>query len=101
MFGEHVTTEAGTGAVHTAPGHGHEDFVLGVKYGLPVEGPVNGEGKYVTGTPLLEGLHVESATDRIIDLLKERGMLIHTEALEHSYPHCWRHKTPVIFRATA
>ncbi|MGE4658070.1 MAG: isoleucine--tRNA ligase, partial [Gammaproteobacteria bacterium] len=101
VFGEHVTTEAGTGAVHTAPGHGHEDFVLGVKYGLPVEGPVNGEGKYVTGTPLLEGLHVESATDRIIDLLKERGMLIHTEALEHSYPHCWRHKTPVIFRATA
>ena len=101
VLGEHVTTEAGTGAVHTAPGHGHEDFSLGLKYGLPAESPVNGEGKYVAGTPLVEGLHVGSATDHIVGLLKGRHALIHTETLKHSYPHCWRHKTPVIFRATA
>ena len=101
VLGEHVTTEAGTGAVHTAPGHGHEDFALGLKYGLPAESPVNGEGKYVAGTPLVEGLHVGSATDHIVSLLKGRHALIHTEILRHSYPHCWRHKTPVIFRATA
>jgi len=101
VLGEHVTTETGTGAVHTAPGHGHEDFALGLKYGLPAESPVNGEGKYVAGTPLVEGLHVGSAADHIVNLLKERHSLIHTETLRHSYPHCWRHKTPVIFRATA
>ena len=101
VLGEHVTTEAGTGAVHTAPGHGHEDFALGLKYELPAESPVNGEGKYVAGTPLVEGLHVGSVTDHIVGLLKGQRALICTEILRHSYPHCWRHRTPVIFRATA
>ena len=100
VLGDHVTTEAGTGAVHTAPGHGHDDFGLGVEYELPLESPVDGVGCYVEGTPLLAGVHVYQADERIIDLLRETGTLIHTEPLRHSYPHCWRHKTPVIFRAT-
>lgn len=100
VLGEHVTTEAGTGAVHTAPGHGHEDFAMGVQYDLPVESPVDGTGRYVEGTSLLAGMHIDEANTRILDLLQERGMLIHQERLSHSYPHCWRHKTPVIFRAT-
>ena len=100
VLGEHVTTDAGTGAVHTAPGHGHDDFIMGVEYDLPVESPVDGEGRFVQGTNLLEGLHIDSATTRILELLKERGTLIRKESLVHSYPHCWRHKSPVIFRAT-
>ncbi len=100
VLGEHVTTDAGTGAVHTAPGHGHDDFAMGVEYDLPVESPVDGEGRYVAGTALLEGLHIDVANNRILELLAERGTLIRQESLEHSYPHCWRHKSPVIFRAT-
>ncbi len=100
VLGEHVTTDAGTGAVHTAPGHGHDDFTMGVEYDLPVESPVDGEGHFVEGTDLLEGLHIDTATTRILELLAERGMLIRHESLQHSYPHCWRHKSPVIFRAT-
>ena len=100
VLGEHVTTDAGTGAVHTAPGHGHDDFIMGVEYALPVESPVDGEGRYVAGTALLEGLHIDVANNRILELLAERGTLIRKESLEHSYPHCWRHKSPVIFRAT-
>jgi isoleucyl-tRNA synthetase len=100
VLGDHVTTEAGTGAVHTAPGHGHEDFAVGVQYRLPVESPVDGQGCYVNDTPLLAGMHINKANDSILELLEQRGMLVHMEAVEHSYPHCWRHKTPVIFRAT-
>ena len=100
VLGDHVTTDAGTGAVHTAPGHGHDDFSLGVEYDLPVESPVDGEGRYVPGTQLLERLHIDAANTRILELLAERGTLIRQESLVHSYPHCWRHKTPVIFRAT-
>ncbi len=100
VLGEHVTTDAGTGAVHTAPGHGHDDFTMGVEYDLPVESPVDGAGHFVEGTDLLEGLHIDTATARILELLVERGTLIRQESLQHSYPHCWRHKSPVIFRAT-
>ena len=100
VLGDHVTTEAGTGAVHTAPGHGHEDFAVGVQYGLPVESPVDGQGCYIAGTPLLAGVHINKANESILELLEQRGMLVRMESLEHSYPHCWRHKTPVIFRAT-
>ncbi|MED5534148.1 MAG: isoleucine--tRNA ligase [Pseudomonadota bacterium] len=100
VLGEHVTTEAGTGAVHTAPGHGHEDFALGVKYGLPLDCPVNGNGKYLENTSVFAGEHIEPANKRIAELLEERGMLLHIEPITHSYPHCWRHKTAVIFRAT-
>ncbi len=100
VLGEHVTTEAGTGAVHTAPGHGHDDFVVGQRYGLPVDSPVGGDGRYVATTPLLAGKHIHEANEQIIELLRERGALIQAEPISHSYPHCWRHKTPVIFRST-
>ncbi len=100
VLGEHVTAESGTGAVHTAPGHGQEDYVVGSRYGLPVDNPVDGEGRFRPGTPLFEGEHVFTANDHVIEVLKARDMLLHEEALTHSYPHCWRHKTPIIFRAT-
>ncbi len=100
IVGEHVTLDAGTGAVHTAPGHGQEDFVVGQRYGLKVDNPVGGDGKFLPGTELFEGQHVFKANDSVLEVLKERGKLLHVEALKHSYPHCWRHKTPIIFRAT-
>ncbi len=100
VLGEHVTLEAGTGAVHTAPGHGEDDYVVGRKYGLPVDNPVGPDGRFLSTTPLFAGEHVFSANDHVIEILKARGALIHEEVIEHSYPHCWRHKTPIIFRAT-
>ncbi len=100
ILGEHVTTDAGTGAVHTAPGHGQEDYVAGSRYGLPVDNPVDDLGRFKPGTPFVEGLHVSKANPLIIDLLRERGRLQHASKLNHSFPHCWRHKTPLIFRAT-
>ncbi|RMD79794.1 MAG: isoleucine--tRNA ligase [Gammaproteobacteria bacterium] len=101
VLGEHVTTEAGTGCVHIAPGHGQEDHEVGQRYGLKVLCPVGGDGRFLPDTPLLAGESVlGEANDRVIELLKARGALLREEALVHSYPHCWRHKTPVIFRAT-
>lgn len=100
VLGEHVTTEAGTGAVHTAPAHGQDDFIVGQKYGLDVYNPVGANGVYLPATELFAGQHVFKANQAICDLLKERGVLLHLEDYEHSYPHCWRHKTPIIFRAT-
>jgi isoleucyl-tRNA synthetase len=100
ILGEHVTLEAGTGAVHTAPGHGLDDYLVGVRYDLPVDNPVGGNGCFVEGTALFAGEHVLAANEKVIDVLKQRGALMHEERLRHSYPHCWRHKTPIIFRAT-
>ncbi|MDP2180639.1 isoleucine--tRNA ligase [Methylicorpusculum sp.] len=100
ILGGHVTTEAGTGAVHTAPGHGQDDYVVGQKYGLPVDNPVGGNGVFLPGTEFFAGEHVFNANDHVLEVLAERGVLIHKEAILHSYPHCWRHKTPIIFRAT-
>ena len=100
ILGDHVTLEAGTGAVHTAPGHGQEDFVVGQKYGLEVANPVGGNGVYLPDTERFAGQHVFKANDAVIEVLKETGALLHHQALRHSYPHCWRHKTPIIFRAT-
>ena len=100
ILGEHVTTEAGTGCVHTAPGHGQEDYVAGARYQLAVDNPVGSDGKFLPGTELFAGEHVFKANGRVIEVLKLHGMLVHEEALRHSYPHCWRHKTPIIFRAT-
>ncbi|MGH8259142.1 MAG: class I tRNA ligase family protein, partial [Steroidobacteraceae bacterium] len=94
ILGEHVTLEAGTGAVHTAPGHGHEDFIVGQRYRLPVENPVGNDGRFLPDTPLVAGLKVGDANGVIIDALRERGLLLHFEPHRHSYPHCWRHKTP-------
>jgi isoleucyl-tRNA synthetase len=101
ILGEHVTTDAGTGAVHTAPGHGIEDYVVGGRYGLAVDNPVGEDGKFLPGTELFAGEHVFKANDHVIEVLKSRGALLHVVALNHSYPHCWRHKTPIIFRATS
>ncbi len=100
ILGAHVTLETGTGAVHTAPGHGADDYEMGRQYGLPIDNPVGPDGRFVAGTPLFEGQPVFDANAAIIDTLRNAGRLIHHEPYVHSYPHCWRHKTPVIFRAT-
>jgi isoleucyl-tRNA synthetase len=100
ILGEHVTTDAGTGAVHTAPGHGQEDFVVGQRYGLEVLNPVDARGVYLPSTELFAGQFIWKANDSIVALLGERGVLLARETLVHSYPHCWRHKSPVAFRAT-
>jgi isoleucyl-tRNA synthetase len=100
IVGEHVTLEAGTGAVHTAPAHGQEDFAIGTKYSLPVDNPVMGDGRFREGTPFVAGLKVDDANGVLIQEIESRGRLLKKETIRHSYPHCWRHKTPVIFRAT-
>lgn len=101
VLGDHVTLEAGTGAVHTAPGHGQDDFIVGKKYGLEVANPVGDNGCYLPNTGEgLDGLFVLKANDVIIDKLKAANTLFHVEKLQHSYPCCWRHKSPIIFRAT-
>ncbi len=100
VIGDHVTLEAGTGAVHTAPGHGQDDFVIGKKYGLEIYNPVGDNGCFLESTEFFAGQHVFKANDAVIEKLKENNVLQHIEKFEHSYPHCWRHKTPIIFRAT-
>ncbi len=100
VLGEHVTLEQGTGGVHTAPGHGVDDYHVGQKYGLPVDNPVGGDGRYLASTPLFAGLAVFAANDRVIEVLKEHQTLLAYAPYQHSYPHCWRHHKPVIFRAT-
>ncbi|WP_172591480.1 isoleucine--tRNA ligase [Shewanella xiamenensis] len=100
ILGDHVTTDAGTGVVHTAPGHGQDDFVVCQKYGLEVANPVGDNGVYKPETEFFAGQHVFKANDNVVALLKEKGALLHHVAYRHSYPHCWRHKTPIIFRAT-
>ena len=100
ILGEHVTTEAGTGAVHTAPAHGQDDYIVGLKYNLPVDCPVDGRGVFIQSTEGVGGEYIFRANSTIIGLLDEKGTLVKHEPITHSYPHCWRHKTPVIFRAT-
>ncbi|MEO7149112.1 MAG: isoleucine--tRNA ligase, partial [Rhodanobacteraceae bacterium] len=106
ILGDHVSAEEGTGAVHTAPGHGVEDFVVGQKYGLventpaSILNPVGCNGVYLPGTPIFEGQHIWKANDAIVDLLRERGVLLAAHQITHSYPHCWRHRTPIAFRTT-
>ncbi len=100
IVGDHVTTEAGTGAVHTAPGHGQEDYAVGLSYKLPVDNPVDANGVFVSDTPEVGGMHVNKANPFLIELMQQNGTLLHSSKMEHSYPHCWRHKTPIIFRAT-
>ncbi|HBY48297.1 MAG TPA: isoleucine--tRNA ligase, partial [Alcanivorax sp.] len=97
----HVTTDAGTGCVHTAPGHGEDDFIVGKQYGLEVDSPVQDNGLFRDDLPVVGGLHVSKANQPVIDALKEGGTLVALETITHSYPHCWRHKTPIIFRSTA
>ncbi|MBI5453975.1 MAG: isoleucine--tRNA ligase [Deltaproteobacteria bacterium] len=98
--GEHVTLEAGTGCVHIAPGHGQDDYEIGLKFGLDIYNPVDNHGKFTKEVPLLEGQFVFKANENIITILREKGALILKEEIRHSYPHCWRCKSPIIFRAT-
>ncbi|HEU0282849.1 MAG TPA: class I tRNA ligase family protein, partial [Gallionella sp.] len=104
-LGDHVTMEAGTGAVHTAPAHGLDDYFVGQKYHLPTDNPVGDDGKFISTTPPagdtpLAGMFVWKANDVVIAALQASGHLLHMEKVQHSYPHCWRHKTPIIFRST-
>jgi len=105
ICGEHVTLEAGTGLVHTAPAHGLDDYFVGQKYHLPNDCPVGDDGKFISTTPpvggvSLAGVFVWKANDIVLDALAASGHLLHLEKMQHSYPHCWRHKTPIIFRST-
>ncbi|HEY4554943.1 MAG TPA: isoleucine--tRNA ligase, partial [Lysobacter sp.] len=111
LLGEHVSAEEGTGAVHTAPGHGQEDFAVGRRYGLidrytaAEMNPVDARGRYLPGTPPangteIAGVHLWKANDLLVEAVRGKGLLLAAHPLEHSYPHCWRHKTPVVFRAT-
>ena len=105
ICGKHVTTEAGTGLVHTAPAHGVDDYNIGKVYGLPVRNPVGNDGKFLASTPALAvgelaGKSVWEANPLVLQELENLGRLLKSEKIRHSYPHCWRHKTPIIFRAT-
>ncbi len=100
MLGDHVTLEAGTGCVHTAPGHGHDDYMVGLKYGLEIYNPVDDYGRYREDLELFGGMKLKDANQAVNEKLTEVGALLYESAIEHSYPHCWRCKKPVIFRAT-
>jgi isoleucyl-tRNA synthetase len=100
VLGDHVTLDSGTGLVHTAPAHGVEDFAVGLRYKLPVENPVDDDGRFFQKIPLVGGLTVWQANDVVIQALKDHERLLRIESYRHSYPHCWRHKSPLIFRAT-
>ena len=93
-------SKAGTGAVHTAPGHGHDDFVIGKRYGLEIYCPVDNAGRFTPDVAHFSGLNVFAANDQIVEFMRERGVLLFSEKYDHRYPHCWRCKNPVIFRAT-
>ncbi|MDY4478709.1 MAG: isoleucine--tRNA ligase [[Pasteurella] aerogenes] len=100
ILGEHVTIDGGTGLVHTAPDHGLDDYIVGQKYQLEMAGLVANDGKFISTTPFFAGKGVFEANDLVVEKLKETGALLKLERIKHSYPHCWRHKTPIIFRAT-
>lgn len=100
ILGDHVTTDGGTGLVHTAPDHGLDDFIVGQKYNLPMAGLVSNDGKFISTTEFFAGKGVFEANPLVVEKLQEVGNLLKVEKIKHSYPHCWRHKTPIIFRAT-
>ena len=100
VLADYVTMDQGTGVVHTAPSHGADDFNTGVKYKLDLTTNVDAAGIMRNGLPEYDGKKVFDANEPIVELLKKRGVLMHSEKLEHSYPHCWRCHNPIIFRAT-
>lgn len=100
VLAEYVDLETGTGCVHTAPGHGNDDYETGVRYGIEIYNPVDETGHYYSDTPLFGGMSLSEAEKKIFEILTESGKLLGKEKLSHSYPHCWRCKKPVIFRAT-
>lgn len=100
VFGEHVTKEAGTGCVHTAPGHGPDDYKVGLKYQLPVISPVGPDGTFTDEVPEYKGIHIYKANPLVIEHLQSLNLLYFVTQIEHSYPHCWRTKVPLMYRAT-
>ncbi len=100
IMGEHVTTESGTGCVHTAPAHGPDDFLVARNYNLNWSNPVQNNGCFNSEMGELAGLMVLKANDKVLEILREKNALLHAESIQHSYPHCWRHKTAMIFLAT-
>ena len=100
VLADYVTLEQGTGLVHTAPGHGADDFATGRRYGMEIYTPVNHRGEFTQDVPLWPGLHVFKANPQIVEHLRESGALVYSENITHSYPHCWRCKNPIIFRGT-
>jgi len=100
IYGEHVTLEQGTGIVHTAPGHGHDDYIVGLQNDLEVYCPVDDYGRFTNDYPEMEGIKVFDANEKVLDILRDKNALISSNDIEHSYPHCWRCKKPLIFRAT-
>ena len=100
VLGRHVTLDAGTGCVHTAPGHGREDYEMALAYKLDVLSPLDDQGRFLDTVPFFAGLNIFTANPKIIDIVREAGHLLHAARITHSYPHCWRCKQPLIFRAT-
>ena len=100
VLADYVTLDSGTGCVHTAPGHGVEDFETGIRYGLEIYNPVDPTGRFLPETPLVGGLSLEEGAERVFKILAENGRLLGRGKILHSYPHCWRCKKPIIFRAT-
>jgi len=100
ILADFVTAEDGVGLVHIAPGHGHDDYIAGLKYQLEVANPVGNDGRFYPDTAIVGGLSVWDGNKKVLETLSENGLLLAQGSLKHSYPHCWRHKTPIIFRAT-
>ena len=100
VLADYVTLDQGSGIVHTAPGHGADDFRTGQKYGLEAYAPQDDDGRFIEGLPEYKGKTVFEANPIVIELLRKRGMLVGERKITHSYPHCWRCHNPVIFRAT-
>jgi isoleucyl-tRNA synthetase len=100
VLGNYVTLDAGTGCVHTAPGHGHDDYVTGINYGLEILCPVGDDGRFLNNVTHFGGLQVFEANPKIVKFMRESGVLLQSEDFVHSYPHCWRCHNPIIFRAT-
>ncbi len=100
IVGDHVTLDAGTGLVHTAPGHGEEDYAVGMKYHLPIYSPVDDDGRFEPNIEYFGGMKIWEANPKVISTLQSKGMLVKAEKISHSYPHCWRCKSPIIFRST-
>ena len=100
VFDDYVSLETGTGVVHIAPGHGEEDYLIGKRYNLPILSPVDDQGRFTSEYEAMKGEKVFDANAKIVELLKSKGKLVLSEKLQHSYPHCWRCKNPVIYRST-